>query len=205
MDRGDIGMVDAGCGPGFPQETAPGRFVTEELCTNDLQSHRAPEVGIDGFIGYSHASMPQFQGLSVLISRNLVMLKAELGRGIRNRVALGLASTAQGANGAVETVVRQQRTTHRAGSFGRGCRHRMLLSARMLLRMGLQCLTKNRLAVLTNSAHSLEPASVLVRRFLCASQEFLRPPETRRSQSLCKRLRAALDACPVNQAQRKPG
>ena len=53
MDRGDIGMTDAGGRPGFPQETAPGRFVTEELCINDLEGHRTPEVGIDGFVGYS--------------------------------------------------------------------------------------------------------------------------------------------------------
>src|ERR1700741_2478839 len=59
MDRGDTRMVDAGCGPRFPQETAPGSFVTDELRANDLQSHRATEVGIDGLVGYPHASMPQ--------------------------------------------------------------------------------------------------------------------------------------------------
>src|SRR5215469_7381830 len=89
MDCCDVRMVDAGCGPGFPQKTAPGALVTDELRTNDLQGHRGPEVGIDRLIGYSHAAMPELQRLSVLISENLVMLKTEFGRGVRNRIALG--------------------------------------------------------------------------------------------------------------------
>ena len=125
-------MVDAGGGPGFSKKTAPGRCVTEELCTNDLQSHRAPEVGIDGFVGYSHAAMPELQGLSVLISQNLVMLKTKLGTGGQDRITLGFDNPPQGANGAVCAALRQQRTAHRAGSFGRGCRHCMLLAGRIL-------------------------------------------------------------------------
>ena len=89
--------------------------------------------GIDGFIGYSHAAMPELQRLSVLVSQNLVMLKTKLGRNIRDGIALGFENAAQGANWAVWTVVRQLRTTHQAGSFGRGCRHRMLLATRILL------------------------------------------------------------------------
>ena len=56
-------------------------------------------------------------------------------RWFRNRITLGLENAAQGANGAVGAVVRQQRTAYRAGSFGRGCRDRTLLSARMLPRL----------------------------------------------------------------------
>jgi hypothetical protein len=56
-------------------------------------------MGMDGFVGYSHAAMPKLQRLSVLIPENLVMLKTELGRGIRNRIALGFESSAQGATG----------------------------------------------------------------------------------------------------------
>jgi hypothetical protein len=84
--------------------------------TNDLESHGAPEVGIDGFVGYSHAAMTQFQGLSFLISENRVMRETELGRGIRrrfamarqvrDRIALGFENTAQGANWAGLAVVR---------------------------------------------------------------------------------------------------
>ena len=99
-------MADAGRNPGFSQETAPGSFVTEELCTNDLQSHRAPEVGIDGFVGYAHAAMPKFERLSVLISKNLIMLKTKLRRASRNGTGLRRESLLQGANGAVRTVVR---------------------------------------------------------------------------------------------------
>jgi hypothetical protein len=113
MDRGDVWMMDACRGPGFPQETAPGRFVTEELCIDNLQGHRAAEVRVDGFVGYSHAAMPEFQRLAVLISQNLVMLKAEFRRDIRGRIALGFASTAQGTNWAVCAVVRQYRTPSR--------------------------------------------------------------------------------------------
>jgi hypothetical protein len=80
MDRGDIRMVDAGCGPGFPLETAPGRF--------------------DGH--------------------------------------------AQGAHWAVWTVIRQQCTAHRAGSFGWGCCHYMLLATRILLYLAPLARGKNR-------------------------------------------------------------
>src|ERR1700746_2536326 len=121
MYRGDIRVVDAGCGPGFPQETAPGSFVTDELRTNDLQSHRATEVGIHGLVGYPHASMPQLQGLSVLVSKNLVMLKTKLRRAIRIGIGLRPESLLQGANWAVRAVVRQLRTAHRAGSFALDC------------------------------------------------------------------------------------
>jgi hypothetical protein len=100
-------MVDARCCPRFSEETAPGRFVTDELRTNDLESHWAPKVGIDGFIGYSHAAMTQFQGFSVFVSKNLVMLKAELGGGGRDRITLGFENAMEGANWAVGTVVRQ--------------------------------------------------------------------------------------------------
>jgi hypothetical protein len=58
--------------------------VTDELCADDLQSHWAPEIGIDGFVGYSHAAMPELEPLSVFVSKNLVMLKTELGRSIRS-------------------------------------------------------------------------------------------------------------------------
>jgi hypothetical protein len=133
MYRGNIRMVDARCGPGFSQETAPGSFITDELRSNDLESHRTAEMGIDRLVGYSHAAMAELQRLSVLISQNLVMLETKLGRGIRNRIALGFESPAQGANWAECAVVRQQRSAHRAGSFGRGCRHRMLLASRILL------------------------------------------------------------------------
>src|ERR1700746_3079327 len=106
MYRGHIGMADAGCCSGFPQETAPGRFVPDELCANDLESHRAPEVGVNGFVGYSHTAMPELKRFSVLVSENLVVLEAELGRGIRNRIALGFDGASQGANWAVIAVVR---------------------------------------------------------------------------------------------------
>src|ERR1700756_2717284 len=104
MYRGDIGMLNAGRGPGFSEKTAPGRFVTEQLRTNDLQSHRAPEVGIDGLIGYSHAAMPQFKRFSVLVSKDLVMLKTKLGTAIRNRIGLRSEGLLQGANWAVRAV-----------------------------------------------------------------------------------------------------
>jgi hypothetical protein len=99
-------MTNTGRSSGFPHETAPGRFVPDELCTNDLESHRAPEVGINGFVGYSHAAASELQRLFVLISKNLVVIKTKLGRGIRNRIALGFEWPAQGANRAVGTVVR---------------------------------------------------------------------------------------------------
>jgi len=88
MDGGDIGMVDAGRGPGFSKKTAPGRFVTEELPIDDLESHRAPEVGINRFIGNSHAAMPELEWPSVLVSKNVVMLETKFGRGIRRRFAM---------------------------------------------------------------------------------------------------------------------
>jgi hypothetical protein len=89
------------------RKTAP-RLLCYSLAnkTNDLESHGAPEVGIDRLVGYSHAAMPEFQRLSVLIPEDLVMLETELGRGIRNRIALGLESPAQGADWAVWAVVR---------------------------------------------------------------------------------------------------
>src|ERR1700751_3630123 len=52
--RSHICMVDAGCSSSFPNETATGRFVADEFCANDLQSHWASEMGINGLIGYSH-------------------------------------------------------------------------------------------------------------------------------------------------------
>src|ERR1700751_3108951 len=107
MDRRDIRMVDARRRPRFPQETAPGSFVTDELRANDLQSHRATEVGIDGLVGYPHASMPQLKRLSVLVSKNLVMLKTKLRRAIRIGIGLRPESLLQGANWAVRAVVRQ--------------------------------------------------------------------------------------------------
>ena len=57
-------MTDAGFGPCFPRETVPGRFVTDELCADDLQSHREPEVGIDGFVGYSMPPRPNSSSLA---------------------------------------------------------------------------------------------------------------------------------------------
>jgi len=89
MHRGYIGMADAGCGPGFSEETAPGGFVTDELCTNDLESHRAPEVGIHGFVGDSHAAASELHRLSVFVFEDLVVLKTELRRNGQNRLGLG--------------------------------------------------------------------------------------------------------------------
>jgi hypothetical protein len=80
MYRGYIGMADAGCCSGFPQETAPGRFITDELCANDLESHGASELGINGFVGYSHATAPELHRCSIFIFENLVVLKTELRR-----------------------------------------------------------------------------------------------------------------------------
>jgi len=49
---------------GFSYETAPGRFVTGELFTDDLQSRRAPEARINGFAGYSRAARPRLTAAS---------------------------------------------------------------------------------------------------------------------------------------------
>ncbi len=75
-----IGMTNTGRGPGFPQETASGCFVTDELCRDDLESHRAPEVGINGFVGYSHATTTELLRCSIFVFENLVVLKTELRR-----------------------------------------------------------------------------------------------------------------------------
>src|ERR1700747_508609 len=99
MHRGYIRMMDAGCGSGFPQETETGSGVANELRIDNLQSDWAPEVGIDGFVGYSHAAMAKLQRLSVLISKNLVVFKAELGRGGQARITLGFENSAQGQTG----------------------------------------------------------------------------------------------------------
>src|SRR5258707_9812426 len=98
MYRGNIWMAAAGRGSGFPQKTAPGRFVTDELCTNDLESHRAPEVGINGFVGYSHATASELHRCSVLISKNLVVIKTKLRRNLRKRLGLRRDSSPQRAN-----------------------------------------------------------------------------------------------------------
>ena len=83
MDRGDIGMADAGCSPGFSKKTAPGRFVTDELSTNDLESHRAPQVGINGFVGYSHSTVAELHRRSIFVFENLIVIKTKLGRILR--------------------------------------------------------------------------------------------------------------------------
>jgi hypothetical protein len=79
-----IRMADAGCGSGFPQEAAPGRFVPDELRTNDLESNWAPEVSIDGFVGDSHATASELHGCSIFVFENLIVLKTELRRSIRD-------------------------------------------------------------------------------------------------------------------------
>jgi hypothetical protein len=76
--RGYIGMTNTGRGSGFPHETAPGRFIIDELCANDLESHRAPEMGINGFVGYSHATASELHRFSIFASKKLVVLKMEL-------------------------------------------------------------------------------------------------------------------------------
>ena len=53
VPEGDPGLV------AHVPEEHPGRLVPDELRTNNLQSHWAPEVGIDRFVGYSHAAMPE--------------------------------------------------------------------------------------------------------------------------------------------------
>src|ERR1700756_3835703 len=50
-------------------------------------------VGIDGFVGYAHATMSELERLSILISQNPVMSEMELGRDIRNGIALGFGSS----------------------------------------------------------------------------------------------------------------
>ena len=110
----------------------PSGLVAKELRIDDLEGGRALEVDIKGFVCYSHRSAPELKRFTLRIPENRVMLKAEFGSGIPSRLALCLDCLSQGANWAVCAVVRQQRTTHRAGSFGRGCRHRMLLASRIL-------------------------------------------------------------------------
>ena len=61
------------------------------------------------------------------------MLETELGRGIRNRIALGFGSLSQGAHRAEFTVVRKQRTALRASSFALRICHCILLGTRSLL------------------------------------------------------------------------
>src|ERR1700746_3811649 len=70
---------------------------------------------------------PSSIGVPSFAFENLVVLEEQFGRGIRDRITLGFGGAAQGANWAVRAIVCQHRTAHRAGSFGRGCRHRMLL------------------------------------------------------------------------------
>jgi hypothetical protein len=67
----------------------------------------------------------------------------------------------------------------------------------MLPRLGSNASRKNAWPAGAPIPHrSLKLASFRVRRFLGASQEFLRPPETRRSQSLCKRFEGSIRCVP---------
>src|SRR5260221_13858025 len=103
--RSHIGMTNTGRGSGLPHETAPGRFVPDELCTNDLQSHRAPEEGINGFVRYSHATASELHRCSIFVFENLIVLKTELRRNGRKGLRLRRDSSSQRANWTEITVL----------------------------------------------------------------------------------------------------
>jgi hypothetical protein len=117
MDRCDIGMVHAGCCPGFSQETAPGRFVPEELCTNDLERHRGPEVGINGFVGNSHATASELHRGSIFVFEDRVVLKTELGRNVRKGLGPRRDSSLQRTNRTELAVFVQCGAANLAGVF----------------------------------------------------------------------------------------
>jgi hypothetical protein len=105
------------------------------------------------------------------------MLKVELGRGGRDRITLGFENAPQGANRAVGAVVRQQRTAHRAGSFGRGCRHRMLLATRILLDLvhdGSEKIARGRRVARGPYPDRLQPNGIYQRVVMTGTQRFQR-------------------------------
>jgi hypothetical protein len=110
-------MTNTGRSSGFPHETAPGRFVPDELCTNDLESHRAPQVGIDRLVGYSHTAVSEFHRCAIFVFENLVVLKTELRRNLRKRLGLRRDSSPQRANRTEITVLAQCSAANLARAF----------------------------------------------------------------------------------------
>ena len=47
-----------------------------------FQSHRAAEVGIGGFVGYSRAAGSELKRCSVFIFEHLVVFKLQIGRNV---------------------------------------------------------------------------------------------------------------------------
>jgi hypothetical protein len=99
-------------------------------------------VGINGFVGNSHAAAAELHRRSIFVFENRVVLKTELRRRVQNGFALGFGNLSQSANGTKFSLFRKQRAALRASSFGWGCRHRMLFATGILLDFGESGLRK---------------------------------------------------------------
>src|ERR1700747_3657294 len=58
---GNIRVANARRRPGFAEKTKPCRFITEISFTDDLQSHRAVQINVEGLVSDAHCTATQLE------------------------------------------------------------------------------------------------------------------------------------------------
>src|SRR5215469_5579281 len=96
--------------PGLTQKTKPCRFVTEISLTDDLQRHRAAEIGIECLVSDTHRTPSQLDRFAIFARHQFIVLKS-LRRLFRCRLDRFLERSLAGFNPASENLAKYANRT----------------------------------------------------------------------------------------------
>ena len=59
VDRADVGVIQSGRGPGFPQKASLGSLFSAEVRRQELQRHEPVQLEVPGLVDHSHTALAE--------------------------------------------------------------------------------------------------------------------------------------------------